>query len=87
MIYLSMFVATFLYVMLRAFQQRNVAFNNYLWVVPTSYCMAIVDVFIVALVAKQGWSLGIVLAAGTAGALGAVSAMLFHNRFVMRVQK
>lgn len=87
MIYLTMFLAQFSYVMLRAFQQRNVAFDNFWWIVPTSYGMAAIDIFIVASVAKQGWSLPLVFWVGTAGASGAMSAMLFHKRFVMRKSK
>ncbi len=77
-----MFVAMFFYVLLRAFQQRNVAFDNYGWVVPTSYCMAIVDVFIIAFVSHAGWTLPIVLANGSGGALGALIAMKLHKRWV-----
>jgi hypothetical protein len=78
----TMFGAMYVYVMLRAVQQRNVAFDNYAWVIPTSYCMAIVDVFIITFVAHQGWTLPIVAANGTGGALGALSAMWFHKRFI-----
>lgn len=81
---LTMFAAMFAYVMLRALQQRNVAFDNYAWVIPTSYCMAVVDVFIIAFVAHQGWTVPIVLANGSGGALGALSAMWFHKRFIKR---
>jgi hypothetical protein len=79
-----MFGACYVYVLLRAFQQRNVAFDNYGWILPVSYCMAVVDVFIVAFVAHQGWSVGIVLANGTGGFLGCLSAMFLHNRWVKK---
>ena len=82
--YLEMFLACFFYVLLRAFQQRNVAFDNYGWIVPTSYGMAVVDVFIVAFVAHQGWSVGIVAANGTGGCLGALCAMRLHKRWVKK---
>ena len=82
--YVVMFVACYMYVLLRAFQQRNVAFDNYWWIVPTSYGMAVVDVFIVAFVAHQGWSIGIVFANGSGGALGAMTAMWMHRRWVKR---
>ncbi len=79
---LTMFGAMFAYVMLRALQQRNVAFDNYLWIIPTSYCMAVVDVFIIAFVAHTGWTVPIVIANGSGGALGALSAMWFHKRYI-----
>jgi hypothetical protein len=81
---LEMFGACYLYVLCRAFQQRNVAFDNYGWVVPTSYCMAILDVFIIAFVAHAGWTPLIVFANGSGGCLGALSAMLLHKRWVKK---
>lgn len=82
--YLAVFVCMFVYVMLRAFQQRNVAFDNYTWVVPTSYAMAVTDIFLIASVAKAGWSIPLVLSYGTAGALGSLCAMLFHKRYIKK---
>lgn len=79
-----MFCGMFIYVMLRAFQQRNVAFDNYRWVVPTSYAMAATDIFLIAAVAKNGWSVPLVMAYGTAGAGGSICAMLFHKRYIKR---
>lgn len=77
-----LFLATFSYVTLRAFQQRNVAFNNHWWVLPTSYGMAVFDVYCVVAVSKGGWTFPVVFANGTAGFLGCFFAMWFHNRFV-----
>lgn len=84
---LTMFGAMFAYVMLRALQQRNVAFDNYGWVIPTSYGMAVVDVFIIAFVSHQGWTIPIVLANGTGGALGALCAMAFHKQYVKKKEQ
>jgi hypothetical protein len=81
---LEMFLSCYCYVLLRALQQRNVAFDNYLWIIPVSYLMASLDVFIVAFVAHLGWSIPIVLANGTGGFLGAISAMLFHKRWIKK---
>lgn len=82
--YLVIFGATYLYVMARAFQQRNVAFDSYRWIPMVSYTMAVLDVFIVTTVAREGWHVAIVLACGTAGTLGCWSAMLFHKHYVLR---
>lgn len=82
--YLEMFAACYVYVLLRAFQQRNVAFDNYGWILPTSYGMAVVDVFVISFVAHQGWSPGIVFANGTGGFLGCLSAMLLHRKWVKK---
>lgn len=80
----EMFGATYIYVMLRALQQRNVAFDNYAWIIPTSYCMAVVDIFIVAFIAHSGWTWPIVLANGSGGCLGALTAMWFHKKHIKR---
>lgn len=82
--YIALFSAAFFYVMLRAFQQRNVAFNNYGWIWPTSYGMAAIDMYCVISFAKNGWQWQVWLAYGTAGAMGAVCAMLFHNRYIKK---
>ncbi len=82
--YLEMFGSCYVYVLLRAFQQRNVAFLNYSWVIPTSYLMAVVDVFIVAFIAHSGWSVGIVAANGTGATLGCLSAMWLHKKWVTK---
>jgi len=80
--YLQMFGACYCYVLLRAFQQRNVAFDNYAWVVPTSYFMAGADVFIIAFIASHGWHFWLVIANATGACLGALSAMYAHKRWV-----
>ena len=81
---LVMFVAMFCYVFVRAFQQRNVAFGHYWWVVPVSYVMAALDVFVITFVAHQGWSVAIVLANGTGACLGSLSAIYLHKRWVKK---
>lgn len=81
---LEMFLSCYAYVLCRAFQQRNVAFDNYKWIVPTSYLMAVLDVFIVAFIAHVGWTPLIVAANGTGGCLGALSAMMLHKRWVKK---
>jgi hypothetical protein len=82
--YVAVFVATYLYVMARAFQQRNVAFDNYAWIPAASTAMAILDVFIVSTVAREGWHIALVASCAAAGTLGCWSAMAFHKRFVKR---
>ena len=81
-------VAYFIFVFFKAFQQRNVAFMHYKWVLPTSYMMACTEVFVISLVAHeavQGLSWGLLwfaLTIGTGGGLGAVIAMWIHYRHV-----
>ncbi len=78
----------FVFVFFRAFQQRNVAFLHYKWVLPTSYGMSFSEVFIISLVAlsvidKGGLSWDLAwygLSIGTGAGLGAICAMKLHER-------
>lgn len=80
--YAIMFGASYVYVFLRAMQQRNVAFDNYGWVLPVSVCMASVDVFVIATIASNGFHIWIVAMNGIGGGLGSICAMYIHRRFV-----
>ena len=64
---------------LKAFQQRNVAFDNYGAVMPTSFAMAFVELYVIGSVVKTGWQLGIVSAVGLGGGLGCIAAMYLHH--------
>lgn len=81
--------AYFLFVFFKAFQQRNVAFLHYRWVMPVSYLMSLTDVAVISLVAfkasTSGLSMELVwlgLAIGTGGGLGAVCSMYIHDKYV-----
>lgn len=80
-------LANFVFIFLKAFQQRNVAFLHYWWVVPTSILMGVVEVGVVGAVAIEAtaaasfialWPL--VVAVGVGGGLGAVASMWIHKR-------
>jgi hypothetical protein len=77
-----LFLTSYLFIFLKAFQQRNVAFDHYIWIMPVSYAMAATEVFIIAEVAKEGWGILLILAVGTGSGLGALSAALIHKRYV-----
>ncbi len=80
--------AYFLYVFFKAFQQKNVAFDHYKWIMPISYAMSFTEVLVISLVAynaAQGLSWNIVwfaLAIGTGGGTGALLSMWIHNRYI-----
>lgn len=80
MLYLSLAFASFVFVFLKAFQQRAVVGNNFLTIIPTSLGLATAEVFSVATVARSGWSVGVVLSVGLSAGLGAILAMMAHNR-------
>ena len=47
------FLSWFIFVFVKAFQQRNVNFLNYWWVPPFSYLMAITQVFVIGVVSVK----------------------------------
>lgn len=77
---MSLFLASFLAVFLKAFQQRNVVADKY-WAVPiVSFGMAFSEVFIVLGVVDYGLAIATVLLMGSGGTLGCLSAMIAHKR-------
>lgn len=79
MIYLKAFLAMFVMVGLRAFQQQNVIHGNYWWVIPTSMCMAFAEVYVYwqAALMGPGW---LAVALGFGGACGCITSMFLHRR-------
>lgn len=81
-------VAYFIFVFFKAFQQRNVAFMHYKWVLPISYLMSCTEVFVISLVAVEAanglsWQLlWFAVTIGTGGGLGAIISMWIHHRYV-----
>ena len=72
--------AMFLYIFARAFQQRNVAFDTYIAVIPTSWLMFACEAYVIATVASRGWDFYFVIAVGTSAGVGALLAILAHKR-------
>lgn len=76
--YAAVFAASFVYVGLRAFQQKNVTGNKYAWVLPVAMMMAVLDVYLIATFASEG--VGVVcVAAGLGAGLGCIAAMRLHD--------
>lgn len=75
------FVASFVFVFLKATQQLNVVGGHYKWVLPTSLAMAACEVFTIAAIAHVGWG-WIVLWVGAGSGLGAIAAMFIHSRYI-----
>lgn len=81
--------ANFVFIFLKAFQQRNVAFLHYWWVPPVSLMLAVAEVFVVGTVAIKAttvvtfislWPL--VVAIGIGGGLGALASMYIHHKYI-----
>jgi hypothetical protein len=78
--HLLAFTVSFIAIGMKAFQQKNVTGHHYKLVAITSYVMTLTDITFIGLVAQHGWDL--VLSSGTGAALGMISAMALHKRFV-----
>jgi hypothetical protein len=79
---LLLFASSYVFIFLKAFQQLNVVHDKYWWVVPTSMSMAFCEVFIIASLAREGFSLPVWAAVGLGSGLGAVTSMWIHKRAV-----
>ena len=68
MLYLTAFVATFIYVFTRSYQQMNVVHADYLRILPTSMVMGHLDVLLVSFVVKStGYDEGLAIVYGLGG--------------------
>jgi hypothetical protein len=79
--YALAFSASFCFIALRSWQQLNVVRRAYWWILPTSFCMAACEVFVIANVAQFGFG-WLVLWVGLGGGLGSLSATFAHHRWV-----
>ena len=78
------FLSSFAFVATKAFQQRNVAFDNYVAVIPVSLLMALTEVYVMHNIAVQGYSAALVLSIGFGSGLGALAAMVLHKKMFKR---
>ena len=80
MIQLTAFLVSFIAIFLRGFQQMNVIHSKYTMIAVTSYLLALTDVAVVSIIVEHGWNT--VLAQGTGAALGMLTSIYIHNRWV-----
>lgn len=79
----------FVFVFFKAFQQRNVAFMHYRWIMLVSFAMSTTEVFALGLIAigavgaDHWWQmLPYAFCLGIGGGAGALSAMWTHHRYI-----
>jgi hypothetical protein len=81
---LLLFTANFLFIFLKAFQQRNVTGLFYLPVIPTSFLMALTEVYVIATISMQAMTgtLGVeqIAAIALGGGLGCLASMWCHDK-------
>ena len=86
LVLLLVFVSSFVYVAAKAFQQLNVVNDKYLWILPVSMLMAMLEVFNVGVIgygAVHQSYLELILVGvsmGVGGAAGAILAMRLHKK-------
>lgn len=79
--YLLAFLSSFFYIGLKSWQQGNIAERKYWWILPTSLCMALLEIYTVSLMSKQGLGI-LVLVIGTGGGLGSICATYLHHKLL-----
>jgi hypothetical protein len=72
------------FIFFKAFQQRNVAFEHYRWIIPTSITMAITEFWVIAMIVREGYNLPLVITLGTGAGVGALAATWIHSRWLTR---
>ncbi len=81
--YMLAFLSSFFYIGLKSWQQNNVSAKKYAWILPTSLCMCLLEVYTVSLMAKQGIGF-LVFIIGTGGGLGSICATYLHDRIITK---
>lgn len=74
-------MASFAFTAFKSFQTQNIIHEHYLAVLPTSYCIVLMEVFIIVKVSAMGigW---IVLPLGLGGACGCWFSMVVHKKLL-----
>lgn len=76
--YVMLFATSLAFIALRAFQQLNVQHDRFLWVPPTTACMAVCEVTSIGAIVKVA-SLWAAVPMAIGGVLGCWAAMWFHK--------
>lgn len=78
--YLFTFLISLALVAVKAFQQLNVVFKKYKWIMPTSLLFAVLEATVWIRIVGYGFSWHI-LALAIGGAVGCMLSMSLHERF------
>lgn len=76
---LLLFATSFIFIFLKSWQQLNVVHYQLLWIVPTSFAMAIAEVFTVANMAHYGWG-WVIIPIGIGSGTGSLVSTIIHKR-------
>ena len=76
------FLASFLFIGLKSWQQLNVFYRKYFLIIPTSLAMALAEVFIINQVVQIGYNIWLVIVIGLGSGLGCIVATYLHHKFI-----
>lgn len=77
------FLASFMNIGLRSFQQLNVMHRKYAFILPVSMLMAVCEAIILLKVVHSGFG-WVVLAIGLGGGLGSITSTYLHTKLVSK---
>ena len=81
--YALSFLASFMFIGLKSWQQANVSAKMYWLIVPTSLSMVSLEVYTIGVIAKNdGNSFLLILALGLGGGLGSCAATYLHDKMM-----
>ena len=81
-LFLIQMIASAGYVTFRCLQQLNTVLNRYLWIIPTSVCIALCEVYVIQMIATSDLSKTLlVVSTGFGGSVGCYAAMYISNKF------
>ena len=79
---MDLIIASYIAVFVKAFQQRNVAFNNYLYVPIFSLAMAFTEVYIIINIVQLGASWDVVWKLAAGAVVGCWTAMYLDSKLI-----
>lgn len=81
-LFLTQMIASAGYILFRCLQQLNCVKNRWLWILPTSLCIALCEVYVIQMIATSDLSkVWLVLSTGLGGTVGCFGAMYISNKF------
>jgi hypothetical protein len=80
MVYLTTGLASFIFLFIKSFQYRNVAFDRLFSIIPTSVLMAFAEYYTIYMVVTRAtYDIPLVFVAGLMAGIGSTSATMFHK--------
>lgn len=81
MTFAAAFVASFIFVFLKSWQQQNVVHRKYWWIMPTSMAMAFCEGYVILKIATA-FTVPLIILIGLGSGSGCMAATYLHNRLL-----